>query len=53
MVTAIIFHLDFSNQMQIVLLKTSGWQAALFFIATNGPKDWALDTKRNTLDFNQ
>ncbi len=45
--TALIFHLDFSNQMQIIaLLKNFGLAGGFIFIATNGPKDWALDTKK-------
>ena len=42
--TALIFHLDFSNQMQIIaLLKNFGLAGGFIFIAINGPKDWALD----------
>ncbi len=45
--TALIFHFDFSNQMQIIaLLKNFGLAGGFIFIATNGPKDWALDTKK-------
>tara|TARA_Y100001970_G_scaffold141315_1_gene173958 strand:+ start:573 stop:959 length:387 start_codon:yes stop_codon:yes gene_type:complete len=42
--TALIFHLDFSNQMQVIaLLKNFGLAGGFIFIAINGPKDWALD----------
>ncbi len=46
-VTALIFHLDFSNQMQtIALLKNFGLAGGFIFIAINGPKDWAIDKKK-------
>ena len=46
-VTALIFHLDFSNQMQIIaLLKNFGLAGGFLFIAVNGPKDWAIDKKK-------
>ena len=42
--TGLIFHLDFSNQMQVVaLLKNFGLAGGFLFIAINGPKDWAID----------
>ena len=42
--TAIIFHTDFGNQMQIVaFLKNLGLAGGFIFIALNGPKDWAVD----------
>ena len=45
--TALIFHLDFSNQMQtIALLKNFGLAGGFIFIAVHGPKDWALDKKK-------
>ena len=45
--TALIFHLDFSNQMQIIaLLKNFGLAGGFIFIAVNGPKEWALDQKK-------
>ena len=47
--TAFIFHLDFSNQMQVIaLLKNLGLAGGFIFIAVNGPKDWAFDKKINT-----
>ena len=46
-VTAINFHLDFTNQMQVIaLLKNFGLAGGFIFIAINGPKDWALDQKK-------
>ena len=46
-VTAIIFHLDFTNQMQVIaLLKNFGLAGGFIFIAINGPKDWAIDQKK-------
>ena len=42
--TAIIFHTDFGNQMQIVaFLKNLGLAGGFIIIALNGPKDWAVD----------
>ena len=46
-VTALIFHLDFANQMQtIAFLKNLGLAGGFLFIATNGPKEWAIDRKK-------
>ena len=45
--TALIFHLDFDNQMQVIaLLKNFGLACGFIFIAVNGPKDWAIDKKK-------
>ena len=45
--TAIIFHSDFSNQMQIIaFLKNLGLAGGFMFIAIHGTKDWALDKKK-------
>ena len=45
--TAIIFHLDLTNQMQIIaLLKNFGLAGGFIFIAINGPKNWAFDQKK-------
>ncbi len=42
--TALIFHFDISNQMQVIaLLKNFGLAGGFIFIAINGPKDWAVD----------
>ena len=46
-VTALIFHLDFSDQTQTLqLLKNFGLAGGFLFIAMNGPKEWAVDTKK-------
>ncbi len=45
--TAIIFHSDFSNQMQLIaFLKNLGLAAGFMFIAIHGTKDWALGNKK-------
>ena len=45
--TALIFHYDFANQMQtIAFLKNFGLAGGFLFIATNGPKEWAIEKKR-------
>ena len=45
--TAIIFHLDFSDQMQIIqLLKNFGLAGGFLFIAVNGTKNWSIEAKR-------
>ena len=45
--TAIIFHLDFSNQMQVVaFLKNLGLAGGFLFISINGPKDFAVERKK-------
>ena len=45
--TALIFHFDFANQMQIIaFLKNLGLAGGFLFIATHGPKDWAIDKKK-------
>ena len=42
--TALIFHFDISNQMQVIaLLKNFGLAERFIFIAINGPKDWTVD----------
>ena len=44
---AIIFHLDFSNQMQVVaFLKNLGLAGGFLFISINGPKDFAVERKK-------
>ena len=46
-VTAVIFHLDFANQMQtIAFLKNFALAGGFLFIAAHGPKDWAVDRKK-------
>ena len=45
--TALLFHLDFTNQMQtIALLKNFGLAGGFLFIAVNGPREWAIDKKK-------
>ncbi|MDC3104566.1 DoxX family protein [Candidatus Pelagibacter bacterium] len=45
--TAIIFHSDFSNQMQLIaFLKNIGLAGGFMFIAIHGTKDWAFDNKK-------
>ena len=47
LLTAFIFHNDFSNQMQIIaFLKNIGLIAALIFLIINGTKDWALEKEK-------
>ena len=45
--TALIFHFDFANQMQtIAFLKNFGLAGGFLIIAAHGPKDWAIDKKK-------
>ena len=45
--TALIFHFDFDNQMQIIaFLKNLGLAGGFLIIAAHGPKDWAIDKKK-------
>ena len=45
--TALIFHYDFANQMQTIsFLKNFGLAGGFLFIATNGPKEWAIEKKK-------
>ena len=45
--TGIIFHLDFTDQMQTIqLLKNIGLAGGFLFLAVNGPKEWAMETKK-------
>ena len=44
--TALLFHSDFSNQMQITsFLKNIGLAGGFLFIVVNGPKKYSLDNK--------
>ena len=44
--TAIIFHTDFSNQMQFIsFFKNIGLAGGFLFLAVNGAKDFSLDKK--------
>tara|TARA_Y100001935_G_C17221462_1_gene465518 strand:+ start:153 stop:539 length:387 start_codon:yes stop_codon:yes gene_type:complete len=47
LVTAFIFHFDFSNQMQLVsFLKNIGLAGGFLFIVANGTRDWAVDKEK-------
>ena len=47
LMTAYIFHNDFSNQMQIIaFLKNIGLAGGLIFFVINGTKDWALEREK-------
>jgi putative oxidoreductase len=46
-VTAFIFHFDFSNQMQVIaFLKNFALAGGFMFIAVNGPKEWSIENKK-------
>ena len=46
-VTAFIFHYDFTDQTQtIAFLKNIGLAGGFLFIVCNGTKDWAIDVKK-------
>ena len=45
--TAFLFHYDFSDQMQtIAFLKNIGLAGGFLFIVANGTKDWSVDRKK-------
>ena len=45
--TALIFHNDLSNQMQLIaFLKNIGLAGGLLFLIINGTKDWSLEKKK-------
>ena len=45
--TAIIFHTDFSDQMQfIAFMKNLALAGGFLFIVANGTKDWAVDKEK-------
>ena len=47
LLTAFIFHFDFSNQMQLVsFLKNIGLAGGFLFIVANGTRDWAVDREK-------
>ncbi len=47
LMTAFIFHFDFSNQSQLVsFLKNVGLAGGFLFIVANGTKDWAVDREK-------
>ena len=46
-VTAFIFHYDFTDQTQtIAFIKNIGLAGGFLFIVCNGTKDWAIDVKK-------
>jgi putative oxidoreductase len=45
--TAVIFHLDFADQMQTVaFLKNFALAGGFLFIAVHGPKEWSVERKK-------
>ena len=45
--TAIIFHSDFADQMQMIsFLKNIGLAGGFILVAVNGPKNWAIESKK-------
>ena len=45
--TAFLFHFDFSNQAQLIsFLKNVGLAGGFLFIVANGTKDWAVDREK-------
>ena len=51
-VTAFLFHFDFSNQGQTIsFLKNIGLAGGFLFIVVNGTKEWSVDKEKNTLDY--
>tara|TARA_B100001121_G_C18651779_1_gene604442 strand:+ start:989 stop:1375 length:387 start_codon:yes stop_codon:yes gene_type:complete len=47
LMTAFIFHFDFSNQSQFIsFLKNIGLAGGFLFIVANGTKDWAVDREK-------
>tara|TARA_B100001248_G_scaffold244229_1_gene213099 strand:- start:170 stop:559 length:390 start_codon:yes stop_codon:yes gene_type:complete len=45
--TAFLFHFDFSNQSQFIsFLKNIGLAGGFLFIVANGTKDWAVDREK-------
>ena len=47
LITAFIFHNDFSDQTQLILfLKNLGLAGGFLFIVINGTKDWSVDREK-------
>ena len=45
--TAVIFHLDFANQIQtIAFFKNFALAGGFLFIAVHGPKEWSMERKK-------
>ena len=46
-VTAFIFHSNFADQMQMIsFLKNIGLAGGFILVAINGPKNWAIESKK-------
>ena len=46
-ITAFLFHFDFSDQIQkILFLKNIGLAGGFLFIVANGTKDWSVDREK-------
>ena len=46
-VTAFIFHSNFADQMQMIsFLKNIGLAGGFILVAVNGPKNWAIESKK-------
>ena len=47
LLTAFIFHLDFSNQMQVIaFLKNVGLAGGMLFLVIHGAKDFSMEKKK-------
>ena len=47
LITAFLFHFDFSDQSQFIsFLKNSGLAGGFLFIVANGTKNWAVDKEK-------
>ena len=47
LLTAVIFHFDFSEQMQVIaFLKNLGLAGGFLFIVANGTRDWVIFKKK-------
>ena len=47
LITAFLFHFDFSNQSQFIsFLKNIGLAGGFLFIVANGTKNWAVDKEK-------
>ena len=47
LITAFLFHFDFSDQSQFIsFLKNIGLAGGFIFIVANGTKDWAVDREK-------
>ncbi|MDB9743372.1 DoxX family protein [Pelagibacteraceae bacterium] len=46
-ITAFIFHSNFADQMQMIsFLKNIGLAGGFILVAVNGPKNWAIESKK-------